>query len=149
MGEWICDELTHRVAEIEAEQRVREPLQWLPTDGVTFDIQCLHDAEIILLDGSDPTALIRRIVEFHRPGERLRGVARGGTPVIIGNHWELTVDEDIRIELVLSPTALDVIQTYPRTAQQFSELLNEDNARYLVYEDITISVGIGNGSAVC
>lgn len=146
LGDWVYDEFTGFVEEMKAEHRLRDPLQWLPTDLVTFDVECLRDAEIILLDGSDPTALVRRIVEFHRSGERVRGVARGAAPVFIENQWELTVHGDTRVELVLTPEALDVIRSHARSAQQFREMLDEENAHYSVFEDVPISVGIVDGT---
>jgi len=145
-GEWVCDKFTRLVDEMEAERRLREPLQWLPTDVVTFDVQRLRDAEIILLDGIDATALVRRIIEFHRSGERVRGVARSAAPILIENQWELTVHGDTQIELVLTPEALDVIRNHPRSAQQFREMLDAENARYSIYEEIPISVGIVDGA---
>ncbi len=146
LGEWVCDEFTQLMEEMEVENQLREPLQWLPTDIVTFDVRCLRDAEIILLDGSDATALIRRIVEFHRSGDWVRGIARAAAPVFIENQWKLTVHGDTRVELVLTPEALDVIRNHPRSAQQFREMLDEDNARYSICEEIPISVGIVDGT---
>lgn len=146
LGEWVCNEFTRLVDEMEAEHRLREPLQWLPTELMAFDAQCLRDAEIILLDGSDPTAFIRRIITFHRSGERLRGVARSAAPMLVENHWEATVHGDTRIELVLTPAALEVIRKHPPSAQQFREMLSEENARYFVHERIPISVGIVDGT---
>lgn len=96
LGDWVCDEFTGLVDEIEAEHRVRVALQWFPSDLLTFDIQCLRDAEIILLDGSDATALVRRIAEFHRSGDRIRGITRESAPEAIENQWELTVHGDTR-----------------------------------------------------
>lgn len=145
-GEWVCDEFTDLMDEMEAENRLREALQWFPSELLTFDIRCLRDAEIILLDGSDTTALVRRIVEFHRSGERVRGVARAAAPVFIENHWELTVHGDTRVELVLTPEALDVVRNHPTSAQQFCEMLDEENAQYSVCEEIPISVGLVDGT---
>ncbi len=146
VGEWVYDEFVHLVDEMEAERRLREAMQWFPFDLLTFDVRCLRDAEVILLDGSDATALIRRTVKFHRSGERVRGVARGVAPVFIDNQWELTVHGDTQVELVLTPETLDVIQAHPRSAQQFQEMLDEENARYSVCEDIPISIGIVDGT---
>lgn len=146
LGEWICDEFSRLVDEVESEHRLRTPLQWLPTDVVTFDVRCLRDAEIILLDGSDATALIRRIVEFHRSGDRIRGIARESAPEAIENHWELTVHGDTRVELVITPEILDSILGHRPSARRFHEMLAEETAHYFVYEDIPISVGIVDGA---
>ncbi|WP_433634065.1 helix-turn-helix transcriptional regulator [Halomicrococcus sp. NG-SE-24] len=146
LGEWMYDEFNSLVDEMEAEQQLREALQWFPSDLLTFDVQCLRDAEIILHDASDATALIRRIVKFHRSGDRIRGIARSAAPVFIENLWEVTVHGDAQAELVLIPEALDVIRTHPPSARQFREMLAEENAHYSVYEGIPISVGIVNGA---
>lgn len=146
LGEWICDEFTRLVEEMESEHQLRAPLQWLPAEVVTFDVRCLRDAEIILLDGSDATALIRRIVKFHRSGDRIRGLARESAPEAIENQWELTVHGDTRVELVITPEIMDSIRDHSPTAQRFREMLAEENANYFVYEDIPISVGIVNGA---
>lgn len=76
LGDWVCAEFKSLVDEVAAEHRLREVMQWFPSDLLTFEIQCLRDAEIILLDESDVTALVRRIIEFHRSGDRIRGIAR-------------------------------------------------------------------------
>jgi predicted transcriptional regulator len=145
LGDWVCDEFTRLLDELAAEHRLREVVEWLPTDLLPFDIRCLRDAEIIIQEESDTTALIRRIVDFHRSGERVRGVARGAAPVFIENHWELSVQGNTRVELVLTPEALDAILNHPTSAQQFQEMLMAENADYSVYDDIPISVGIVDG----
>jgi predicted transcriptional regulator len=146
LGEWVCDEFTRLIDEMEAEHRLREPLQWLPTDVVTFDVRCLRDADIVLHDESDATALVRRIVRFHRSGDLVRGVSRVAAPVFVENQWELTVHGDTRVDLVVTPEALDVIRDHPPTAQKFCEMLDVENACYSVYEAIPITVGIVDGS---
>ena len=141
-GEWICEEFVRLMDEMEAEHRLREPLEWLPSDLLPFDVRCFRDAELVVLGESDSTALIRRILEFHRSGDRVRGVARMVAPVFIENHWELTVHGDTIFEMVITPEALNIIRDHPTSAQQFHEMLDEENVRSSVYEDIPISVGI-------
>lgn len=146
LGEWVYDEFSRLIEEMEAEQRLREPLQWFPSDLLTFDVQRLRDAEVILLDGSDTTAIVRRIVEFHRSGDQIKGVACEVAPVFIENQWELTVQGDTRLELVITPETLDVVRNHRPTAQRFREMLKEENTGWFVYEDIPISVGIVDGT---
>lgn len=141
-GIWVYDEFTDLVDEIAAERKLRAAIPWLPTDILAFDIRRLRDAEIILPDGTDPTAMTRRIVEFHRSGDRIRGVARAAGPAAIENQWELTVHGDTRLALVMTPEALDVIRNHPPSVRRFREMLDEENARYYVYGDVPISVGI-------
>ena len=146
LGEWVYEEFARLVDEMEAEHRLREAIQWLPPDLLTFDIRCLRDAELILVDETDATVLVRRIVEFHRSGDRIRGVARESAPAFIENQWELTVQGDTHVELVITPEIVETIRDHQPTARRFREMLNQENAHYFVYEDIPISVGIVNGA---
>ena len=146
LGEWAYEEFTRLVDEMEAQNRLREAMQWLPPDLLTFDVRCLRDAELILVDETDATALIRRIIDFHRSGDRIRGIARESAPALIENQWELTVQEDARIELVITPEIVETIQDHRPTARRFREILTEENADYFVSEEIPISVGIVNGT---
>ena len=146
LGEWVYDEFTRLVDQMETEHRLREAMQWFPADLLTFDIRCLRDAELILVDETDVTALLRRIVEFHRSGDHIRGIARESSPGAIENQWELTVQGGTRVELVLTPAILDTIRDHRPSARRFHEMLTQETAQYFVYEDIPISVGIVDGA---
>jgi len=141
-GEWVCDEFTRLLDEVKAERRLREPLEWMPSDLLTFDVRCLRDADVVTLDGSDMTTYVRRVREFHRSGDRIRGIAREWAPEAIENQWELTVNGDSRIEMVVIPKVVSGIRDHPPASRRFRELLEEENAEYFVTDDIPISVGI-------
>jgi predicted transcriptional regulator len=146
LGAWVYDEFTRLVDEMEAENRLREAMQWLPPDLLTFDVRCLRDAELILVDETDATVLVRRIVEFHRSGDRIRAITRESAPAFIENQWELTVQGETHVELVITPEILETIREHQPMARRFREMLNQENAHYFVDEDIPLSVGIVNGN---
>ena len=145
-GEWVCEEFTLLMNEMEAERRLREPLQGLSFDLVTFDVQRLRDAELVVLEESDATAIIRRILELRRSADRIRGVTRMVAPEFIENDWESTVHGDTHLEQVITPEALDTVRNHPTSAKQLREMLDEPNVHVAVSEDIPISVGIYDGS---
>ncbi|PSQ10634.1 hypothetical protein BRC93_08855 [Halobacteriales archaeon QS_5_70_15] len=145
-GEWVCEEFTCLRGELEAEHRLREPLQWLPTEVLTFDVRCLRDAEVIPVEECNSTAIVRRIVEFHRSGDRIRGVARESAPEAIENQWELTVHGETRVDMVIAPDIVDAIRDHPPSARRFREMLDQENARYSVYEEIPVSIGVVDGA---
>ena len=146
LGEWVCDEFVQLAERMETEQRLRPPLQWFPDELLTFDVRSLHDAEVVRVDESDATSIIRQILEFHRAADRLRGVARMVAPVFVENHWELTVEGDTRFEMVVTPEVIDVIRDHPRSARQFGQMLDEPDVDVSVYEDVPLSVGIVDGA---
>jgi predicted transcriptional regulator len=141
-GEWVCEEFTRLMDEMEAERRLRNPLQWLPSDLLPFDVQRLRDAELIVLEESDGTAIIRRLLEFRRSADRIRAFTRIIAPVFIENDWEATVHGDMHLETVITPKVLDTIRTHQTAAQQFREMLDEPDVHVSVSENIPISVCI-------
>ena len=145
-GEWVCDEFTLLMDEMEAERRLRKPLQWLPFDLLTFDVQRLRDAELVVLEESDATAIIRRILELRRSADRIRGVTRMVAPEFIENDWESTVHGGTHLEQVITPEVLDTIRNHPTSAQQLREMLDEVAVHVSVSEYVPISVGIYDGA---
>lgn len=145
-GEWVCDQFTRLLDEIAAERRLREPLRWLPPDLLPFDVRCLRDAEIVVLEESDATAIIRRTLEFRRSSDRIRGVTRMVAPVFIETDWESTVHGDTHLEQVITPDVLDAIRNHPASATQVRDMLAETDVHVFVSEDIPISVGIYDGA---
>lgn len=145
-GEWVCDEFVGLLDEIKAERRLRESLQWMPPDLLTFDVRRLRDAEVIVLEASDATAIIRRVLDFRRSSDRIRGVTRIVAPVFIETDWESTVHGDTHLEQVITPDVLDVIRNHSTSATQLREMLDEPEVHVSVCENIPISVGIYDGT---
>lgn len=146
LGDWIYDEFTDVVEELKAEHRLRKAVRWLPSELVTFDIRCLRDAEAILLDGADTTKLERRILEFHRSGEWVRGFGHGGSPRAVKNHWELAMHKGTRIEMVLTPDTFYALRNDPSSVQRIRELVELEHVHYFVCEDIPLTAGIVDGT---
>ncbi|WP_411966879.1 helix-turn-helix transcriptional regulator [Haloferax sp. YSSS75] len=145
LGEWIYEEFTRLVGELEAERRLREPMQWLPSEQITFDAQHLRDAEILLVEETDVTGFFRRVREFQSSGDNIRGVTRGVSPDMVENQWELTVHGDAHVDFVISPAVLDVVLEHSIASRQFSEMLDQPNVRFTVCEEIPMSVAIVDG----
>lgn len=145
-GEWIREEFTRLLDEVDAERRLRDPLQWLPADLPTFDVRRLRDAELLVLEESDATAIIRRILEIRRDSDRIRGITRTVAPVFIENDWESTVHGDTHLDQVITPAVLDTIRTQPSAAQQVREMLQEPDVHVSVCEHVPISLGIYDGA---
>lgn len=141
-GDWVREEFTRLMDEMEAERRLRKPLQWLPSDLLTFGVQRLRDAELIVLEESDSTAILRRILELRRSADRIRGVTRMVAPEFIENDWESTVNGDTHLEQVITLDVLNTVRNHPIAAQQLREMLAETDVHVSVSEDIPISVGI-------
>lgn len=141
-GEWVFEEFTGLLEEMAAERRLREPLQWLPTDLLTFDVRRLRDAEVVVLEESDATAIVRRVLEFRRSGDRIRGVTRTVAPEFVENDWESTVLGDTRLEMVITPGVFDSVRDHPIAAGQLREMLEEPAVDVSVSEDVPLSVGV-------
>ena len=144
-GEWVCGAFTQLIDEMAAERRLREPLQWLPSDLLTFDVRALRDAELVVLEETDATAVIRRILEIRRASDRIRGLTRTVAPVFVENDWESTVHGDTELDMVVTPDVIDAVRGHPTAAEQLREMLEVPGVRVSVSEDVPISVGIYDG----
>ncbi|MDX1746271.1 MAG: hypothetical protein R3324_10065 [Halobacteriales archaeon] len=142
LGEWVYGEFTRLVDELEAERRLREPLQWIPSDQITFDVRHLRDAELLLVDEADPTDFLRRVRDFQRSGETIRGVTRGVSPELVESQWEMAVHGEARVDFVITPEVLDVVLDNPTASQQFREMLEEPTVRFTVCEGLPMSIVI-------
>ncbi|OYR40678.1 MULTISPECIES: winged helix-turn-helix domain-containing protein [unclassified Halorubrum] len=141
LGCWVCERFKDLVGDFEAERRLREPLQWLSSEVVTFDVRRLRNAEVVLVDGSDATVLLRELAAFHRAGERIRAVTCASAPRIVENLRDVVVD-GTRLELVVTPAVVDAARSHPPTAQRVNELLAHANADLYVCEEVPIAVWI-------
>lgn len=146
LGEWVCEEFVQLVEVLETETRLREPLRWFPSELLTFDVRCLRDAEVVVLDPSDATAVVRRIIEFHRSSDHVRGLTRVTAPVLVENYWQLTVDGDTRLENVITPGVLGVIVDHPPSARRVCEMLHQENVSLSVHEEVPFSLEIVDGA---
>jgi len=145
LGEWVVEDMMHLIDEIEAERRLREPLEWLPIEHLTFDIRRLRDAEILLLDGSDASAVFRRIFEFHNSGDWIRGIARDAAPEFVENHWRNTVHGNTKLEMIMTPEIVDAIRNHPDAVRQLREMIELAETDFYVHDQIPFSVGIVDG----
>jgi predicted transcriptional regulator len=140
LGCWVCERFTELRRDFEAGCRLREPLQWLPSDVVTFDIRRLRDAEVRLADGSDATALVRELVSFHRSGDRIRAAARASAPRVVENLREVVVDRGARLELVSTPAVVDAVRNHAPSARCARDLVDHPNADWSICETVPIAV---------
>lgn len=145
-GAWVCEAFTRLEEEMAAERRLRDLLQLFPADLLTFDVRHLRDAELVVREESDATAIIRRILEFRRGGDRIRGLTRTVAPVFIENDWELTVHGDTQLDMVITPEVLETVRAHPTAARQLREMLAEPDVFVSVAADVPISIGIVDGS---
>jgi len=145
-GAWVGEAFEDLLEEMAAERRLREPLQWMPVEDLPFDVRRLRDAELVVREESDATAVFRRIIEFRRSGDRVRGLARMVAPVFIENDWEATVQGDTSLEMVVTPDVLEVIRTHPTSARQLREMLEQSNVHVGVTPDVPLSLTIVDGA---
>lgn len=145
-GTWVCEAYSRLEEEMEAERRLRDLLHLFPADLLTFDVRHLRDAELVVREESDATGIIRRILEFRRGGDRIRGLTRTVAPVFIENDWESTVHGDTSLDMVVTPDVLETVRAHPTAARQLREMLAEPDVFVSVTGDVPISIGIVDGS---
>lgn len=145
LGTLVIEEFTSLRETMAAEQRLREVVQWLPSDLLTFDLRCLCSAEFFLLTETDMNALMWEIDKFHRSGEHSRAFAIQVTPPLVDTIWDVSVHKGTRLDWVVTPAFLDGIRIESTARQRFRETLDQDNVTFFLYEEIPFSAGIVDG----
>jgi predicted transcriptional regulator len=111
LGEYIADDFTQLLANVETAGSLEAELDWLPTDRFGFDLHCLRDAEIVTPSQHDHTAAVRRVADAARNAEWVRSTATGLSMAVVQALRDVVVERDGPVELVLAPTAIDIIRT--------------------------------------
>jgi predicted transcriptional regulator len=142
LGEWIATEFTNLLEMMEAQQRLREVVSWLPTEYLTFDVQCFENAEIIYATESDPMAPIRRAENQLRSGTRLRILSTQ----VVASFFEILRDTVVSgpttFEGVATPSVYETITHDSYMAHAFEEVCDADDATFYVSEDVPLILHI-------
>lgn len=133
-GAFVAAEFTQLLANMEAAEELDDVLWWLPTERLGVDLECLRDAEISVQSRSDHTAAIRQVAALVHDGDRVRGAATGVSREVIAAFRDLTVERDGSLELILEPTAVEIVRTDAGLRGRFRRVLDSDGATAYRYD---------------
>ena len=142
LGTWVCEAFDELLRVMETERRLREVLQWFPTEAVGFEIEWLADAEIVCSTQSNPTAPVERAMELLRAGTHVRVL----TTQVVESYFDLLRKEVVYGETTLvgvaTPDVYETIENAPEMARAYREMCEEETARFFVTDRLKLILHI-------
>ncbi|MFD1586733.1 helix-turn-helix transcriptional regulator [Halorientalis brevis] len=142
-GRLVASGITDLWETMETERKLRDVVEWLPTDEITFDLDHLHDAEITAPTRTKPNAPAQRSAELLAADDHVRIVSHTLNEQNLSAVHEATVDGNQRFEGVLSQEGIDAITADPTLRRQLRDVLVAPEASVRVAaDDVPLAVSI-------
>lgn len=142
LGKWVCEEFTNLVEIVGTTQKLATVLQWFPTDLLTFDVQCLRDADIALRDHYDITGLVRLLADSYRTADQTQALSKQVSPSLVEATWQATVQGEGWFEAVVDPGVVAAVTANEEMDVMCRDMVASGNARLHVHEDIPLQVAL-------
>lgn len=122
LGAWVWDEFTRLLETMTVGSRLRDVLQWFPTERVPFDVRRLRDASVVLPTQTSLAPHVRRAADHLRSARRARVLASQIAPSIVEATATAVEEHGQRFEAVLTPGLVETVTNDPAVGPQLAEL---------------------------
>lgn len=142
-GKLVEEPFSNLVETVETATKLQPLLRWIPDAHLDLDLGLLANADITVLEPSNPYAPANRFVEKLQQTREFRAfmgvVARDGTEQV----WRRVASGEMTVELILTPDAAETFQTDPSFVEFTSELLASDRFDLHIHDaDIPFFLGL-------
>lgn len=136
-GEFVANEMTRLLENMEAAERLDGTLEWLPTDEFEFDLRHLSDADVVTLQWNDP-ATMRQLAGLLDGADDVKSIASAVSREVADMLQQVTVESDASYEGILTQQAVDIIREHPELREQLRTITeSEDTTLYRYAGDDT------------
>lgn len=142
-GQLIAGEFTALRDTVETELKLREVIDWLPTEAMEFDLRHLNDATITIPSQTRPGAPVQRVLELLRSSTRVQIFSHAFNEQSLRVIQQQTVNDIQTFEGVFSPAAVDAIAHDSTLRQRLQQLIASESAEIRLHdEEIPLAVTI-------
>jgi predicted transcriptional regulator len=142
-GQLIVEEFTDLWETVETELKLREVIEWLPTEAIEFDLRHLTDATITIPSQTRPGAPVQRVLELLRASTDVQIFSHAFNEQSLDVIHHRTVEGPQTFKGVFSPAAVDAIAHDSTLRQQLQELMASEAAEIRLHnEEIPLAVTI-------
>lgn len=134
-GRLVAEEFTDLWETLETELKLREVIEWLPTEAMEFDLRHLADATITIPSQMRPGAPVQRVLELLRQSDHVQIFSYAFNEQSLDVIQQQTVDGMQTFEGVFSPSAVDAIAHDSTLRQQLRELIAADAAEIRLHDE--------------
>lgn len=144
-GRLVADGITDLCAIVETERRLREVVEWLPTEEMTFDLVALRDATITVPTRTRPGAPVNRVEALLEGATEVRIVSNAFNERSLEVVRRRAVDDDVSFEGVFAASAIDALAADAELRERLRGLLAADGAAIRIHEgDVPLAVTIAD-----
>jgi predicted transcriptional regulator len=118
---------------LETELKLRDLIEWLPTEELTFDLQALREATITVPTQTRPGAPVGRVIELVQNAERVRVLSHAFNDRTLQTVTDW-VDGGGKFEAVFSANAIKPVTDDAVLADQLRRLVAADTATVRIYD---------------
>ncbi|QIB75261.1 DUF1724 domain-containing protein [Halogeometricum borinquense] len=134
-GRLVAAAFTDLLETMETELKLRDVVEWLPTEEMDFDLRRLADATITVPTRTKPGAPVQRVLELLRESTHVQIFSHAFNEQSLDVVREQTVSGSQTFEGVFSPDALDAIAHDSTLRQRLEDLLDADAAEIRLHDE--------------
>ncbi|WP_129112621.1 helix-turn-helix transcriptional regulator [Halegenticoccus tardaugens] len=142
-GRMVAEGFTDLWETVETERRLRDVVEWLPTESMGFDPRRLGDATITVPSRTKPNAPVQRVLELLRRAEQVRILSHAFNEQSLDVIRRRTVEGEQTFKGVFSPEAVEAVADDATLRRRLRELDGAERAEIRIYEgEIPLAVTI-------
>jgi len=132
-GRLVADGLSELYASLETDHQLRDLVDWLPVDELTFDLRALNGATITVPTQTRPSAPVTRVIDLVESATRVSVLSHAFNEQTLRavTDW---VTSGGTFSGVFSKAAIEPVADDAVLAQQLRTLLAADTARIRIYD---------------
>jgi len=134
-GELVAAGITDLRERLETETRLRDVIEYLPTDAIDVDLRAFSDATITTPTGTRPNAPIERMVELLAGADRALLLSHSFNRQKLDCIRERTVDGPLTTEGVFAADAVDAVRDDPVLRERLRDIVAADAADIRVTDE--------------
>ncbi|MCO8254941.1 DUF1724 domain-containing protein [Haladaptatus sp. AB618] len=133
-GQLVAEEFVDLLETVETELKLREVVEWLPTEAMDFDLRHLSDATITTPSQTKPGAPVQRVLELLHRSSHVQLFSYAFNEQSLGVIRQRVLDGAQTFEGVLSEDALAMITHDSALREQLRDLVESGDAEIRLYD---------------
>lgn len=145
-GELVADGITDLRDRLATETRLREVVEYLPTDAIDLDLRAFADATITTPTGTRPNAPIERMVELLSGADHALLLSHSFNRQKLDCLHDRVVDGSLTVEGVFAADAIDAVRDDPVLGERLRAVVAADGVDIRVTEEpVPVAVEVTDG----
>ncbi|MFP8951875.1 helix-turn-helix transcriptional regulator [Natrialbaceae archaeon A-arb3/5] len=139
-GQLVSAGLTDLQDIIETERELREVVDYLPTQSLSFDLRRLSNATITVPTQTRPNAPLQRLLALLENGSEIRTASHAFNEQTLTMVRDRTLADEQTFQGVFSRSAIDALADEAGLRERLGDLLDADGATLRTVENVPLAV---------